>query len=125
MQVVKTCKVHGDLTIDRVYRCIEKGKIKFRCAQCRRETATRSADKYRERTRAYSVKYRAENPERRRKIGREFRRKYADELHDIYIKDRLNRTDGLKAHEVTPEMIEIKRVIIKIGRMKKQKNATP
>lgn len=77
-----------------------------------------------EKLKEYYFKYRLENKEKitekRRSIG--YDKKYRADINDTYIKRQLI-AQGFKTFEITPELIELKRVIIKTIRLCQQKSA--
>ena len=80
-----------------------------------------------EERREYSIKYRAENAEKikakkakyRAENAEKIKAKYAkrrDDLKDPYVKDTL-RAQGFKNEQITPELIELKRITLKTKRL--------
>ena len=69
-----------------------------------------------ERIKAKQKEWRAKNPDLVYASKVHFRAKYQMELHDIYIKEVLVNRKGYKRSEITPELIEIQRNIIKLSR---------
>ena len=74
-----------------------------------------------ERIKAKQKEWRANNPDLVYASKVHFRVKYQKELHDIYIKEVLVNKKGYKRSEITPEVIEIQRNIIKLNRTTKLK----
>jgi len=73
-----------------------------------------------ERIKAKQKEWRANNPDLVYASKVHFRVKYQKELHDIYIKEVLVNKKGFKRTEITPELIEIQRNIIKLNRYAKR-----
>ena len=73
-----------------------------------------------ERIKAKQREWRAKNPDLVYASKVHFRAKYQKELHDIYIKEVLVNRKGYKRSEITPELIEIQRNIIKLSRYVKR-----
>lgn len=69
-----------------------------------------------ERIKAKQKEWRANNPDLVYASKVHFRDKYQTELHDLYIKEVLVNKKGYKRSEITPELIEIQRNIIKLTR---------
>ena len=69
-----------------------------------------------EQIKAKQKEWRAKNPDLVYASKVHFRAKYQKELHDIYIKEVLVNRKGYKRSEITPELIEIQRNIIKLSR---------
>jgi hypothetical protein len=73
-----------------------------------------------EQIKAKQKEWRAKNPDLVYASKVHFRAKYQKELHDIYIKEVLVNRKGYKRSEITPELIEIQRNIIKLSRYAKR-----
>ena len=84
-----------------------------------------------EKTKAHSVKWNAENPEKiKASNAKHFAKKYAEnpekfkarstrsvaDLKESYIKSKL-RKQGFKNEQITPELIELKRITLKTKRL--------
>lgn len=69
-----------------------------------------------ERIKAKQKEWRSKNPDLVYASKVKFRAKYQKELHDLYIKEVLVNKKGYKRSEITPEVIEIQRNIIKLTR---------
>ena len=83
-----------------------------------------------EKAKVYSAKYRAKNPEKAKDYSAEYRAenpekvkarraKYIGVLKDGYIKELL-RQQGFKNEQITPELIELKRITLKTTRLCRQ-----
>ena len=77
-----------------------------------------------------NAKYRAENAEKEKARFRKYREENAekikaknakrrDDLKDPYVKDTL-RAQGFKNEQITPELIELKRITLKTTRLCRQ-----
>jgi hypothetical protein len=73
-----------------------------------------------EQIKAKQNEWRAKNPDLVYASKVYFRAKYQNELHDVYIKEVLVNRKGYKRSEITPELIEIQRNIIKLSRYVKR-----
>ena len=92
---------------DRKYRAENAEKIKAEKAKYRAENA--------EKIKASQAKYCAENAE---KIKAR-RAKSIAELKDVYVEEMLRR-QGFKNEQITPELIELKRITLKTTRLCRQ-----
>ena len=104
------------------YRAENAEKIKAKKAKYRAENA--------EKAKAGEAKYRAENAEKEKARFRKYRAENAekikaknakrrDDLKDPYVKDTL-RAQGFKNEQITPELIELKRITLKTTRLCRQ-----
>jgi hypothetical protein len=116
-EIVKVCKKHGDLTIDEVH----KDKSSHRCAYCGRSSALRSQKKHFEKRRAKQDEWKKNNKQKYKEALMRAKHKYTDDLANSYIRQNLIRC-GWHKSQITPEMIEIKRVILSLHRIKKDAN---
>ncbi|MCK5600300.1 hypothetical protein KAR91_00345 [Candidatus Pacearchaeota archaeon] len=75
-------------------------------------------DDVKKRVREYQKEYYARPDIKRRELlnSRARESNYRQDLHDLYIKDLIAKRSTLSMKDITPEMIELKRVIIKIKR---------
>lgn len=108
------CGKHGGLNIDQVYVSI-KGKTqqyRFQCIACKN---CRIQD--------YHKAYYRKNQEEQREIQRLKYKINSIKLTDAYIV-KLLRTDDYPMSAITPELIDIKRAIVKITRKIRKKNAS-
>ena len=137
MQIVKICKKHGELTIDLIKKNIsEKGTLLLKCKSCAIESQRKYAEKNPDKIKQHAIKYRkkyatqrlAECNEWRKKnreaylaSAREYQKKRVAELDDSYIVSELKSQLELSDELITPEIIEIKRSIIKINRIKRER----
>lgn len=113
-EIVKICKKHGELTYEQVH----KDKDGFRCAECRREHARISRLKYRDARNAKAKEWHNNNKERYRATRMSNKHKYTENLTDSYVRANLIRV-GYDKDQITPEMLVIKKAMIKIHRLKK------
>lgn len=132
MEIIKTCKVHGNLARDETYTFASKGKKYLRCKEYRREYYTMNLTSIRENAKIRARKFKLENPERVKekekkwassKKGKEKAKKrgriLSEMLHDTYVKRILWANYGFRASETTKEIVEVQRAIILINRIKK------
>ncbi len=80
-EVVKSCKVHGDLTLDQVWKSKEGISFRIRCKACKKEYEDANREKIRERQRAYEKTKRVRpmaHVDKTRIYSRDWRRKNAD-----------------------------------------------
>ena len=156
--VIMVCSEHGNLTIDQVnkngkkFRCkkchsaqkkahYERNKAKVLAKQAawrkenpekvkevKRISDAKNRHKHVDRKRITNRAARARNPERYRERDREKKQRYRDELHPVYVRDKISRGTGLSASEIPHTLVEFKTQIMKIkktirGRViKKRKN---
>ena len=106
----------------RKYRAENPEKIKSKKAKYRAENA--------EKIKSYRAKWGAENPEKIKASKAEWFAKNAEkekarraksiaELKDGYVEERL-RSQGFKSEQITPELIELKRITLKTTRLCRQ-----
>lgn len=86
IDIVKKCKIHGELNIEQIYKTTPRGKLYFRCKECNKANFKKHRKKYRESQKIYYKKYRethiekfkmyyANNKEERNKKNKEWRLK--------------------------------------------------
>lgn len=123
------CKVHGELEEDDIYfYTYLNGKKVEQCSVCklnrkysaRKKSALLAIKKEKNKTIAKEQYWR--DVEKSRALYRKKSKEYRDTLHDVYVKKKLIRQFGLKSKDVTPEMIQIKRVMLEIERKKRENN---
>lgn len=134
----KTCDIHGDLEIDetrRQRRIRKDGSVYYslRCRLCHREASASYATRARPGRKSYKVEWDIKNKENNQAIAREYRaanhdairlKKRAwcqegrDNLEDRYIIAKIARGSGIPYEIIRkyPELIELKRDLIKIKR---------
>lgn len=129
----KKCPVCKQIKqIECFYKYFVKLRRKFRfsnyCKDCAKIKANKRAlihyQANKEEKKKYQRDYRA-NPKKRDQIKKTsiyFKKKYARELHDVYIRDRLYIDDDISVNEsrALPELLETKRLKIKITRKLKE-----
>jgi len=128
--IVKTCKKHGDLTIEQVKVAYNKNKDGvitsnyYRCKECFRQMDRASWRKHAEKRRATSLKYKHENKEKVAKATKKYEQRQREELGDRYIRRKLIGETKLKANELKkfPELIELKRAVLLIKREVRAQN---
>lgn len=113
-EIVKICKKHGGLTLDQTH----KDKSGFRCGQCRRDSSSASQRRHREARSIKQKEWKIKNKAQYKKSLMDAKHKYTEELADSYVRQNLIRV-GYKGVDITPEMIAVKKVILKIHRIKK------
>ena len=117
----KTCIKCGEIKTIDLFRT-KRNQCKNCCKEIYREYYKNNPDictKYRRENYGYaslqSKKYVEKHPEKKSLL----RKKHISNLHDWYIKDLLKLT-GFKPEQITPELIELKRITIKTERLCKQ-----
>ena len=106
----------------RKYRAKNKEKLKAKKAKYRAENA--------EKIKSYRAKWGAENPEKIKASQAEWFAKNAEkekarraksiaELKDGYVEEMLRR-QGFKKEQITPELMELKRITLKTTRLCRQ-----
>jgi len=63
-----------------------------------------------------SAEWRLQNPERSKEISSRCDKKSSNELRDSYVRERLVQ-NGFPKESITPELIEVKRIILKTKRL--------
>lgn len=131
-KIVKVCKVHGELTEDRVYF---RNDGHLECRACKNESQRRWYEKNKARCSEDSRRYREKNKgscneSKRRwseknkdkviKACKRSRNKGSENMSDNYIKRLISSKSNLKFADITSEMIESKRLSIKAYRLYKQ-----
>lgn len=69
-----------------------------------------------EKNREYAKRFRQNNPDKIKADVNKHQKRYCETLHDIYVKSSLKRV-GFINDQITPELIEVKRLIIKTKRL--------
>jgi len=132
-EMVKICKVHGELPHDQIYIHPSNGYL--RCKLCRYEyqkeyiknnpeSISKSKKNYCkkniEKLRIKSVirnrKYKKENSEHCNKLQNINSKKRCAMLTDSYVRQTIYSKGILKTKDITKEMVEIKRIILTIKR---------
>lgn len=113
-EIVKICRKHGELNASQSINTPRKLKnniIKyyFRCKKCVYACNAKT-----------SYEWKKRNPEAYKKKHDICRKRYIKELHNDYLKKLLVRGSSLSFKDITPEMIELKRVQIKLKRFYKE-----
>ena len=117
------------------YSSKNKDGFSFYCKDCNniifREIKTRPEQ--RENHRLYSIEYRKNNPEKSKLSDKKYRQKeevkvkrktqsnmyqenLRNELGDLYVKQQL-KSIGFKNEQITPQLIELKRITLKTKRL--------
>ena len=125
-EVVKVCKVHGELTRE---QCYIKAKKYLRCRSCKRlyEKTPKSKErraasvklwreKYPEKAKSSVKKYRQGNYEHHLATRRKRIKHYRDTLTDAYLRNKLSTQLGVSFMDVTPELIDLKRASLALKR---------
>lgn len=145
--IVKVCKKHGEVKNELVY--VKPDGAKY-CRICQREQLKNYRLKNRERFLLKLKKYRLRNldkikltkklwkinnlghvnfknrewcennKEKRREISRNSAKKSVNKLSDGYIKYLMCYGTNLKRHDITPELVELKRLQIQMKRQAKE-----
>jgi len=147
IDVVKFCKHHGNLTENDIKVWPYKNKILRRCKMCIKEKnaryqARKSQDSEwiknrKEKDRIFWLENKdritekrkqpeklakrrqtyANNPEHFRLQCNNKQKIYRQELNDTYIRRILTENQGLKPTDIPQEMVDIKRILIKVKRL--------
>lgn len=124
--IVKTCKHHGDLTEEQVTRVSKIKKysrqyIYLQCRQCYQGYYKKSFAKQKQKPefkkyRAMAaLRWRAKNLERHKKYTKQMNEKCRLNLRESYVVSILKK-GGIPDEAMTPDMIDLKRTVIKIRR---------
>ena len=120
-EIVKICKVHGELRKEECYFVNQYKKSRYRYSyyRCRKCNAIYSR-RYQLKSdiwKNYKKLYYEKNIDRYRKMSRERNEKYVKQLKDGYIKKLiLSYSDILNNGDIPEEMIEIKRLQLQLKR---------
>lgn len=116
-EIVKVCKVHGGLAIDKVNKT--KRYKGFICKQCIKQREARyrkkpgARDKHNERARMYNAK----NPCKRKARAKRYLSKIINNLTDSYINNLIIRDLTILSREEIPKALtEAKRIQLQIKR---------
>jgi hypothetical protein len=131
-KVCPLCKIEKDLTNFGKYFSKERQKYRIQnyCKSCEKEEKKkRSAIYYqenKEERKQYQKQHRAnpKNKEKLKAVSQKLKKKYREELKDCYVRDRLtqdNKIPNYVSREL-PEIVEAKRLQIKIKRKLKSLN---
>jgi hypothetical protein len=131
-KVCPICKTEKDLSNFGKYFSKERQKYRVQnyCKSCEKsEKKRRSAEYYeanKEARKQYQKEHRANpnNKEKLKAVSQKFKIKYREELQDCYVRDRLtqdNKIPNYVSREL-PEIVEAKRLQIKIKRKIKSLN---
>lgn len=108
-EIVKRCKVHGDLTIEQT----RKDGEKLRCKQCRLESHKKSYEANREKRIAYSIDWKKKNRphhnewERNdRKMNPEKYKRYEDNYKKKHGLERMRKMEVARIHGLTIEQYD-------------------
>jgi hypothetical protein len=105
-----------------------KERLSGYCNPCRKKKSRERALKHYkdniECKKQYAKEYR-KNPEKKdniKRLSQKFKKKYAAELHDVYIRDRLSSDNNIPIYisKELPEILETKRLEIKLKRKIKE-----
>ncbi len=103
-EIVKRCKIHGDLTIDQ----IRKDGLKFRCKQCRLETNAKYREKNREALVEKNMIYKAQNRDivnawnkQDRKENPEKYQKYEANYIAKHGREKMRKMEVARIHKLT------------------------
>lgn len=117
--IIKICSYHGELTADQTYivsngkKCINKI---HRCKMCNKEKSLMSyrknIDHIKDRHKIYAEKNKDKVIERTKR--------WYIEMSDAYIKRLLTKNTELKSENITQDLIELKKVLLKIKRKRIQ-----
>lgn len=125
-KVCPICKENK--SVEEYHQYFSKSRNKYRvgnyCKPCARINSNVRAKKYFEENKEarlqYARNYRANpaNDEKRAVLSKKFKTKYREELQDCYVRDRLTQDDNIPNYvsRSIPEIVEAKRISIKIKR---------
>lgn len=142
--IVKTCNIHGDLTLEQVQQ-VNKGKNckPFYCKICLHEKwrvyrkkkyaenpakeiartnqwRLKNPDKHREHSRKSQQKHREKHPHITRERTNNCTLCATEKMNDSYIKKLLVKGTELKGRDIPPVLIELKRAQLQIKRKLRQ-----
>lgn len=111
MTIVKTCKIHGDLTLEECSPELNKSKKRYlyRCKKCRVLTSCASQKRRRAKVREKHKQFRQKNLEHCRRYMRDYRQKEREYLTDSHILDIITRRTTLRRGDIQPWMVDVKR----------------
>lgn len=125
----KICPIcNENKPVEEYHQYFSKSRNKYRignyCKPCARENSKVRVKKYFEENKEarlqYARDYRAnpKNDEKRAVLAKKFKTKYREELQDCYVRDRLTQDDKIPNYvsKSIPEIVETKRISIKIER---------
>lgn len=117
MNIVKICHKHGHLKINDLNKSL-------RCKLCQREWVKNNYYKNKEkilmRQIEYTKNYRKNNPDKVKVYNKRYWKKSIDEINNNYVKDTIKRKSKLRNSEIPNDLIEAKKILIKIKRKIKE-----
>lgn len=138
--IKKICKVHGKLTIlnsiIRVYSRYKKYNFIIVCRDCSKESEQKYYKKNKEERKKAGIEWFRKNKEKVKIIRYKTRQKnkikqneeskikyinHKNQLSDRYVKMLLSKKNVLKYKNVPKELVELKRITLKIKRLIKEK----
>jgi hypothetical protein len=146
-EIVKVCKVHGELTVEFVKKTLCKGKFWNQCLICRRNNSKRNgklyiqrygdSKRYRDMKSAIDKRYRIKNKENIKNSLNKWRSKnratvnkwsntslafYRKNLYDSYVKKVIISGTNLTFSDIPQEFVELYRTTLLLKR--EAKNAS-
>jgi len=119
-EIVKICKIHGELTIDKVY-IKRRSKYKYIGYDCKTCASERSKIYRKKNIEIIKMLHKNNAKTLRFKLCRKkLKNKNRINLTDYYIKQLLVKHTDIKVKEIPKELIEIKRLQIKLQRIYKE-----
>lgn len=114
-EILKTCKIHGDLKKDEVYY-VSNGKKSiskiYICIHCKNKSSKISYDSNKPRRRKIRNIYSEKNREACRIYGK----KWVERLPDSYIIRYFTKNTSLRKEDISPELLKLKRSLIMLKR---------
>lgn len=147
-EIVKVCKIHGELKKDKVYSKKNKnGKTYFECKSCALKTCKIYANKFKEKISLHKKKYNLENKEKIKKwinlnrgkvyeikkrwriknrekyikSWKEKNKRSVENMDDCYLRKLISDKSSLKHEDIPIELVEAKRDLLKFKRLIKEK----
>lgn len=124
-EVVKVCKIHGELTRE---QCNSSGKY-LKCKKCKAAwkksesgklstalTGKKYREKYPERAKNTVKNYRAKNTEAYQRYVKNKKRNARNKLADHYVRNRIAVDWKISAKLITPELVAIKKASLALKR---------
>lgn len=133
------CKTHGELLEAQLNKCgIKNGNQRYKCKICAKAIRDKNYQKNKEKTLKKQADWRKNNKEKITEIKKlsyhknknndnqkTRRKKYwahgVGSLTDTYVRGLMHRDSNLNMRDIPDELVELKRVILKIKRQIKEK----
>jgi hypothetical protein len=117
-EILTKCKKHGELTREDVHLMGKKesGKQRYKCKICQKKSNHNNYMKHKDKIIKRTIEWRKDNPEKCKLYQRINKARHRDALDTSYIKNLLVHFDGWHPENVTEEVIEAKRAVLKVRR---------